>query len=323
MGRPVINLEASTYKPLSPKAVKELIGPHTWIASIGPVLIGGALCVTGGALPINAFNGRALIIWALMLVTAVMMQCAVNTYNDYRDFLSGLDTAENITDTTDASIVYNHLNPRDALKVVIVTLVIAGCSGMAIVLMSSWVTLALGAVGMATVLLYSGGPKPIASLPLGEFVSGFVMGVIIPVATYYAVTGTLSWLVLAASFPSFACIALIMQTNNTCDIERDIEVGRRTMPVVVGRKASMRVMIVAAVAVFLWMLVLLYVSGLVFGIFVVAIAALLSIPLLRRIAKGPCDLANRRVMMQTATKLNKIVMVAWALAILFGVVMHG
>jgi len=206
--------------------------------------------------------------------------------------------------------------------VVIGALVVAGCCGMTVVFMSSWVTLVLGGLGLAAVLLYSGGPKPISSLPLGEFVSGFAMGVIIPVATYYAIVGAFSWFMLAACFPPCFGIALIMQTNNTCDIERDIEVGRRTLPAVVGRTASMKMMLVAAVAIFIWMIVQLLVAGLFLGVFVVAVAALISYPLLRRIAKGPYDLTNRRVMMKTITSFNKIVMVAWTLAIIFGTIMH-
>lgn len=253
-----------TYEPLTAKAVKELIAPHSWIAAIAPVGIGAAFAFTVGACSCgySHFNNTLALnipesIWpwimfALMLATVILLQSAVNTLNDYVDFKQGTDTEENCVDETDASIIYNNLNPKDALKVVYWCMGLAALFGLTIVSLTNWIPLVIGLVGASTVALYSVGPKPIAYLPLGEFVSGFVMGELITVATYYVMAGPegLSWLwMFVMALPAFITISNIMQTNNTCDIERDLVAGRRTLPILIGATSSAHLMATLSAAV--------------------------------------------------------------------------
>jgi 1,4-dihydroxy-2-naphthoate octaprenyltransferase len=279
-------------------------------------IVAGAALNQLEALFTTAGGIRALSIWALMLVCAVALQSAVNTYNDYRDFISGLDTAQTVLDETDASIVYNHINPRSALKVVAACLVIAGLTGIAIVALSSWILLVLGLVAVAAVFFYSGGPVPLSRLPLGELVSGLVMGGVITAATCLAITGDLTGYALAACLPAVVGIALIMQTNNTCDIERDTETGRHTLPVIIGRRPSVICMTVLALAVFAWMTAQLIAFQDFVALVAPVIALLFLLPTIRRMLKGPYDLANRRAMMGNINRYNKVMMMAWSCALL-------
>lgn len=50
-------------------------------------------------------------------------------------------------------------------------------------------------------------------------------------------------------------IGMVMATQNNCDIERDIPVGRKTLPVVLGRSRSV---IVYRVFVVLWIAIVLH-----------------------------------------------------------------
>ena len=38
--------------------------------------------------------------------------------------------------------------------------------------------------------------------------------------------------------PTVLGVGLIMLTNNTCDVEKDVEAGRRTLPVLLGPRAG-------------------------------------------------------------------------------------
>jgi len=260
-----------------------------------------------------------------MLITAVLMQAAVNTLNDYKDFISGLDTTETILEKEDASIVYNEIDPRHARTFAIVTLAVAAVFGAAVVLLSGWPLLVVGIVAAAVVVLYSIGPKPISYLPIGELVSGIVMGGLITCSTYYAMTQTFSPAVITVAIPPIITIALLMQTNNTCDIWRDKEVGRRTLPAVIGLEYSIilarllawatpvyMVIWVAAFDVIIWRSLFL----LIFDVVVAAGLYFILRGRLSQIASGPYNLQNRGVMMKNITEFCWLINLGWALILL-------
>ena len=314
----------AAYRPFTAKAAFELASPPTWVAAVMPTLVAAAATLTLKPITPVAYNLRTLAAWALMLVTAVLMQSAVNTLNDYKDFTSGLDTAQTIYDKKDASIVYNQLNPRDALTFSVVLLGVAAVFGLAVVWLSSWHLLVVGLVAAAIVVLYSVGPKPISSLPLGELFSGVVMGGLITWATYYAMALSFTPLVLTVTVVPIITVALIMQTNNTCDIQRDIQAGRHTLPVLLGMERSANVarvlawitvgymvVWVAACDVVLWRsLPLLLVD--------MGVALVLYLVLKKRIARigqGPYTLKNRGVMMGNITRFCRTANLSWGLVL--------
>ena len=96
------------YKKLTPKAVLELAAPHTWPAAVFPVLLGSLLAlVMTGKFHLGLFYST--------LGVCVLLQCGVNTLNDYADFIKGTDTVENSHDPTDAALVYHGFHPKKAL----------------------------------------------------------------------------------------------------------------------------------------------------------------------------------------------------------------
>ncbi|MDR1017068.1 MAG: prenyltransferase [Coriobacteriales bacterium] len=239
----------SQYQPFSLKAAKELAAPQTWSASVATILVGGALvyaCKGAGFGP-AAFTPRALLVWLLMLLATVLMQAAINTFNDYRDFGKGTDSVETIVDETDAAIVYHHLDPKSALHFGVGLLLVAAVFGLAVVALSNWVTLVWGAVAVLGLLAYAFGPKPLSDLPVGEVVSGVWLGGITVWATFYAMTLAPPPTVIFAALPMIIFVGLIMLMNNTQDIERDREAGRLTLAGVLGWRASTILMVVCGV----------------------------------------------------------------------------
>jgi 1,4-dihydroxy-2-naphthoate octaprenyltransferase len=237
-------MAADCAKGLSLKAVMELAAPHTWGASVAPVAFAAAISL--------AMYGRfsAPLFYSLLL-TSICLQCAVNTLNDYADFMKGVDTPENSTDPTDASIIYNRLDPKLALCTGLGFIGLAFLCGL-YALLAAGVELALfGAAGALIVALYSFGKSPVSWLPIGEAVSGVAMGGVISLACVYAFTGALDLRVMALSVPVMLSIGLIMLTNNGSDIERDRASGRRTLPALIGRDRTLALhaaMAAAAVA---------------------------------------------------------------------------
>lgn len=220
------------YVTLSPKMMVQLAAPHTWVAAVAPVLVGVSI-----ALSVQGSVSHEL--WIIMLVTCILMQSGVNILNDYMDFKKGADTLENQLDETDAVMVYNRVNPKHVLFYFFAVMVVALILGIYLVYRTSLVTLALGVFGAAIIVIYSAGKTPLSYLPLGELASGFTMGGIICLATAYVLTGQLDGMYLLLSLPLVFGIGLINMTNNTCDIEKDIEAKRNTLPVILGRKKAL------------------------------------------------------------------------------------
>ena len=217
------------YCRLTLRMAVQLAAPHTWPAAILPVLI--AACAAAVTSP-----SISVLMVCDLLVICILMQSAANTFNDYYDYVKGTDSAADDVEESDATLVYNNVNPRSALALAIGFLVAAFVLGSYVIWVAGWIPLVIAIIGAAVVVLYSAGKTPISYLPIGELTSGFVMGGLIPLACYQALTGTFRWIVLLWSVPTIISIGLIMMTNNTCDIEKDIEAERHTLSVVLGRE---------------------------------------------------------------------------------------
>ncbi len=274
----------------------QLAAPHTWPAAILPVLVAtAAAAATTGAV--------SAVMACVLLVICVLMQASVNTFNDYYDYVKGADSADDNVDPTDAVLVYNNVNPRAALGLAVGFLVAAFGLGVYVIWQAGWIPLALGVVGAIIVVLYSAGKTPISYLPIGELVSGFVMGGLIPLACYQALTGAFDLRALLWAVPTVLGVGLIMFTNNTCDIEKDVESGRRTLSVLLGRDRARRLYhsVVAAWMISIAALVALFFTS---GVIVVPFMLLASYPLVKALIANPLAPASRIGAMAQVCSLN-------------------
>lgn len=207
-----------------------LAAPHTWAASVIPSLLSVAL---GRNLAGSVRTDMAI----CTALAAIAMQSAVNAFDDYSDFIKGTDTPENSPDAFDAVLVHG-MRPRDALLSGIFFMLTAAAAGAYAVVHCGLIPLIIGLVGGIAVLSYAFGKVPLSYLPLGELVSGLVMGGLIPLAGSYMQSGELHWEVLIYSLPGMIGIALIMFTNNACDISRDTAAGRKTLCCILGERRA-------------------------------------------------------------------------------------
>lgn len=315
------------YRTFGFKAALELAAPPTWAAAITSVAVGGVAAITLSAETAMVWDLRTLAVWVLMLITAILMQAAVNSLNDYKDFMAGTDTLENVYDESDASIVYNGINPKAAMYFSIALLALAAVTGLTVVFLSDWPLLVIGLIAALIVVIYSVGPKPISYLPIGEVVSGITMGGLITISTFYAMTLSFSPYILLIAIPPIITIALIMQTNNTCDIERDADSGRKTLPIVIGRETSMQLarmlgwLLLAYMVVWAVVLDMILWRSMVVLVTLAVCAGLLYFVLRKfiwRIADGPYDLRNRGRMMGNIVGFCYAVNIMWCLMLLVG-----
>lgn len=293
-------------KRLTPRMAWLLAAPHTWPASIIPVLLAAAAA--------SAQTGQLSVsLTCALLVACVLMQSAVNTLNDYFDYVKGTDSAEDNVDPSDAILVYNNVNPRSALALAIGFLAAALALGIYAIIHAGWIPLAIGLVGAAVVFLYSGGKTPISYLPIGEATSGFVMGGLIMLACYQVLTLDLNGLVLVWAIPAIIGIALIMFTNNTCDVEKDIDARRKTLSVLIGRKRAVRTY---HALLYLWIVAIIVIVAVWFtnGLVVMPFMLLGAYPLVKALHANPLVPASRIGAMAQVCSVNIALGVFYAAA---------
>ena len=208
------------------------MAPGSWPASICPSLWAVLVCRLKGY-PLGLLRS------VLLVLTVVLLQSAVNVLNDYADFVKGTDSREDNLEESDAVLLYTDIPPRSALYLGLVLILLGMTSGILGALPNLCMPLFIGGIGAAVVMLYSTGPLPVYRLPLGEAVSGFVMGGLIPLGVFSCTDGKLHTELLPACLPFIIGIAMIMLCNNSCDIEKDRKVGRHTLPTFIGRNISL------------------------------------------------------------------------------------
>lgn len=267
------------YKPLTPLMAWQLAAPHTWPAAILPALVAFSCAAARG----YAVSAHLAII---LLIISVLMQAAVNTFNDYYDYVKGTDSTEDNVEATDAVLVYNNVNPKSAKRLAIGFLVAAFALGGYVIYRAGIIPLIIGVVGALFVVVYSAGKTPISYLPIGELVSGGVMGGLIPLACYQALTGEFTFLALLWALPTIIGVGLIMLTNNTCDIEKDIEAKRRTLSVLLGRPRA-RTLYHALLWAWLVAIVVLVAAFFTAGLIVLPFMLLAVYPLLKALFANP------------------------------------
>lgn len=284
-----------------------LAAPHTWPAAIMPTLIAvAAASVTG---PVSVTMSLAL------LVIVVLMQSSVNTFNDYYDYVKGSDSAEDNVDPSDAVLVYNNIDPKSALRLAVGFLAVAFLLGIYAIVKAGFAPLVIAIVGALFVVLYSAGKSPISYLPLGEVVSGVVMGGLIPLAVYQVLTGILDFKLLLIAVPTIIGVGLIMFTNNTCDIERDIPSGRKTLPVLLGRE---RAVVWYRIALIVWIAFIVLNTAIFYtpGLLIVPFMVLAAYPLAKALFANSFTPDRRLQAMPQILSVNVVLGAFYAAAIL-------
>ena len=297
----------NSFSRFTPQMALNLAAPHPWPAAIMPTLV--AIGAASSESPLS------ITMCCSLLAIVILMQSAVNTFNDYYDYVKGTDSEDAYVDEDDAVLVYNNVNPKSALRLAIGYLAAAFILGIYAIVRAGYVPLAIALVGALFVVLYSAGKSPISYLPLGEAVSGIVMGGLIPLAVFQVITGILDFRMLLIAVPTVIGVSLIMLTNNTCDIERDIPAGRRTLPVVLGRDRS-RSLYHALLVV--WMLFIVINTGIWFrsGLIVMPFMLLASYPIIRALWQNPLTAERRQQAMPQALSVNVVLGAFYAAALL-------
>ncbi|WP_203361403.1 1,4-dihydroxy-2-naphthoate polyprenyltransferase [Bacillus sp. REN10] len=229
----------------------QLMRPHTLTAAFVPVFLGTALAVAYTSLQIDLFLA--------MLMACLLIQAATNMFNEYFDYVRGLDTEHSVG--IGGAIVRNGVQPRTVLTMGFAFFGIALLLGIYICANTTWWIAVIGIICMAAGYFYTGGPLPIAYTPFGELTAGFFMGFVIILLSFYIQTGFISSSSILVSVPISILVGSILLANNIRDLDGDKENGRKTLAILVGRKRAIQVLAGMFIMSFIWVAALV-----VFGI---------------------------------------------------------
>jgi 1,4-dihydroxy-2-naphthoate polyprenyltransferase len=221
--------------------------PHTLTASFVPVLLGSALALRYGRIHLGLFFA--------MLIASMFIQIATNLFNEYYDFKRGLDNEHSVG--IGGTIVRDGVKPKTVLNLALGLYGISLIIGVYICMNSSWWLAILGLICMAVGYLYTGGPLPISYTPFGELLSGFFMGFLIILISFFIQTGTVDATSVLVSIPIMILVGGINLSNNIRDLDGDKENGRKTLPVLLGKTRAIYLLAGLFLFSYIWVFALI------------------------------------------------------------------
>ena len=187
----------------------------------------------GLAIGDTAFRWDALIV---TLVTAVLINVAVNFANDASDARRGADGPHRIGPPR--AVASGMLTARQVWVGTAVALAFASVGGGYLAWIASWWILAVGFAAIVAALAYTGGPWPYGYHGSGEvFVFAF-FGLAGVVGSRFVHDATLTEEAWLLAIPVGFLVTAILVANNVRDIDTDRTANKRTLAVILGRRRT-------------------------------------------------------------------------------------
>ncbi|MDO4707857.1 MAG: 1,4-dihydroxy-2-naphthoate octaprenyltransferase [Porphyromonadaceae bacterium] len=209
-----------------------LLRPKTLFSGLSAVLVPIAYALFTG---LDTGWMRPLLLASL----ACSAQISSNIANDLIDYRRGVDTDQRLGPLRPLSKgLMTEGQVRAALAI---SLVVVFASGVALLVLSSWLLSMIALLILLGIFAYSGGPYPLSHHGLGEVAVIVFFGWIPVVVSYYILGGnawdsTLWHLATAIGLSS----ANILLVNNYRDYKEDLRSGKRTIVVRLGRDIALK-----------------------------------------------------------------------------------
>ena len=196
--------------------------------AIAPVAIGA-----GAADSVQAFD---LTLSLLALAVALFLQIGVNYANDYSDGIRGTD---------DYRVGPLRLTGSKSVRPEAVKLAafaffgLAAASGLAIVLITGmfWL-IAVGLAAIVAAWFYTGGKNPYGYAGLGELAVFVFFGLVATIGTTFVQAGFIEFNAVLGGSASGLFASAVLMVNNIRDIETDKLASKKTLAVMLGKKAA-------------------------------------------------------------------------------------
>jgi 1,4-dihydroxy-2-naphthoate octaprenyltransferase len=214
--------------------LKGLLGPMR-----PPFLLLTPACVLLGLATACWQMGRVRILYFILaLIGAISAHISVNALNEFFDFRSGLDTRTRRTPFSGGSgtLPAQPELVRSALFTALITLGVTAWIGLYFLWVRGWPLLPLGGLGVIVVVAYT--PWFTRHPFLCLIAPGLGFGPLMVMGTDFVLTGQYSWVAFMASLVPFFLVSDLLLLNQFPDVDPDRSVGRKHLPVLIGRRAS-------------------------------------------------------------------------------------
>ena len=244
----------------------EITRPFALTASIVPVCAAGALALLDGLMNWGLF--------ALALVAAVLLQVGTNVINEVYDVRKGIDSIT--SPRASQALVTGRVTEKDAFRLAYAAFAACAVLGLVLVAVRGWPLLLIGAFGLVMGWGYTAPPLQYKYRALGLPLVFLLMGPLMVVGGYYAVTGQWSWQAAVASVPIGLLVTAILHGNEWRDIGEDARAGIRTISISAGRSVAHWIYVVLLVGAYVTLAL-----GVAFDLLPrLSLLAVLSMPLL-------------------------------------------
>jgi 1,4-dihydroxy-2-naphthoate polyprenyltransferase len=247
--------------------------PFSLTASVLPVVIGAVLAATVDG-PVD------WPLFPLIVACSLLFHIGTNMVSDYFDYSRGVDRDE--TFGSSRVLIEGLLAPKQLLAAGVILFAVGFSLGLLLVAVRGWPIFILGVIGLLGGWFYTGGPVAYKYVALGDILVFVLMGPLMVIGSFLALTGGFSMTVLYASLPVGCLVAAILHANNLRDITHDARANIKTMAMVLGLPAAKAIYLGLVVGAYLVVLIM------VLGKLVtpLALAVLITLPLAVRNVKA-------------------------------------
>ncbi len=220
----------------------------TWFLETRPqfLILSVILVVYGSSIAFyqGYFN---LTYFFIALVGLVALHIAVNTFNDYYDYKSGIDLNTTRTPFSGGSGILPQgiLSPTEVFYFAILNFLIGLSVGVYFIIIRGISLLPIVILGGIFVYFYT---THLAKLMLGEISAGLGLGVLPVIGSYFVQTGFYSMQALVASIPAGILTFNLLFLNEFPDYNADKRAGRKNFVILLGKKIAAR--LYSAISIF-------------------------------------------------------------------------
>jgi len=206
----------------------ELVRPFSFTASLLPVAVGGAIALQ-----------RSQMRWSLFvaaLLGGLGLHIGTNVINEIYDVRQGIDSIT--SPRMSMAILKGRVSERGAFAVAWSGFLTALLMGLYLLVNRGWPIAALGIIGFIGGYFYTAPPFQYKYRALGLPLVFVLMGPLMVLGAYYAVSGRFDAGLLVVALPVGLLVTAILHGNEWRDVAEDTRHGFTTLSAQVGRDAA-------------------------------------------------------------------------------------
>ena len=181
----------------------------------------------------------------------LLAHISANVLNEYFDYKSGVDFKTQRTPFSGGSgaLPNGLVTEKQALWLGIGALLAIIPIGIYFIIIKGWLLLPLLLVAAACIVFYT---PLILKTNWPEWAPGIGLGALPVLGAYFVQTGDYTAPAVIASIPSAILVHNLLLINEIPDVEADVTVNRKTLPIAIGKGKASIVYSVLTVMVYLW-----------------------------------------------------------------------